>query len=333
MKDYVRNPKPRAARGRGGSRSRSNSNPPVPVGKIVIALVFLAGFGGFLYHISGSSKKDDSVAQTQTNEPKPIPIEQQRPAKEQFDYMQILQNKEVPVVLPDGSVVGDPSTDPQLLEHQQNMQETLRQQQERAKQLAAEQNGKLPNVTTDVTTSQTITGINGNKNVVSATTPHAVTATTTASANRLKTEDAAKADPRKPRSFATVIATESAKKQQAVQKDQKERDQILAIFSQNQNAKPATAAASRPAATASEPAGSHRFMMQCGAFRTTEQANSLQSRINSQGQHASVRQGYSASGVWNRVMLGPYASHSAAEAALAQLKGSGTVGNCTIFSQ
>lgn len=328
MRDYVRNPKPRTAKGRGGSRGRANSNPPVPIGKIVIALVFLAGFGGFLYHISGSSKKDDTVAQTQTSETKPIPIEQQRPAKEQFDYMQILQNKEVPVVLPDGSVVADPSTDPQLLEHQQNMQETLRQQQERAKQLAAEQNGKLPNATSDLSAA---TQAGSTKGIVSATTPHPVTATTTASiaTTRPKAEETAKSDPRKPRSFATVIATEAAKKQQATQKDQKERDQILAMFSQN--AKPATTAASRTATA--EPASGHRFMMQCGAFRTSEQASALQARINSQGQRASVRQGASASGVWNRVMLGPYASHSAAEAALAQLKGSGTVGNCTIFSQ
>lgn len=72
--------------------------------------------------------------------------------------MQLLQNKEVPVELPDGQVISDPSKDHNILAQQQKMQEMLRAQQERAKLLAQQQNGQLPagSTTRLNTTSQTL---------------------------------------------------------------------------------------------------------------------------------------------------------------------------------
>lgn len=302
-RDYVRSSRPAkrkpASRGTGTGRgSNHNTSAPFPLVRALLALTLVIGFGVFLYHISGSSGETDTAANSQADAQAPIPIEQQRPAKEEFDYMQILQNKEVPVELPDGQVISDPSKDPQLLQHQQKMQEMLRAQQERAKLLAQQQNGQLPagqlpadsTALTQMTMSQTQA-------------PPAVRNQTAAkmTANSTTNAPAQATNPRKPRSFADVIAKESAgnSKPAAVpvtKTASQERDEALAMFGKPRPyAADSTVTASRNVATTTT---NKRFMMQCGAFRTADQASTLQSRIAVQGQSAQVRKGSSAAGTW-----------------------------------
>jgi cell division protein FtsN len=97
--------------------------------------------------------------------------------------------------------------------------------------------------------------------------------------------------------------------------------------------RPYAAETTATATTHNVAATSKRYMMQCGAFRTADQASSLQSRIAVQGQNAQIREGSNTSGTWHRVILGPYANRPAAEQALSRLKGAGTVQSCTIYSQ
>lgn len=360
-RDYVRSSQPtkrkptaKAPAGRG--KSNTNSAAPFPLIRAVLALVLVVGFGVFLYKISGSSGDAPQVAATPSPVEAPIPIEKQRPAKEQFDYMQILQNKEVPVELPDGQIIGDPSKDPQILQQQQKMQETLRAQQERAKLLAQQQNGQLPadaNVTIQTTTVQagtaqpttTIKNTNISKPVSTAQTTTTVNEPTVSSTATTTTQQT---DVRKPRSFADVIAAESGKSAKPVNTKTvtpsepksivKERDEALAMFGKPQPYSTATAAAT-PAtshatiASTTTATTSKRFMMQCGAFRTADQASSLQSRIAVQGQSAQISEGSNTSGTWHRVILGPYANRPAAEQALTRLKGAGTVQSCTIYAK
>jgi cell division protein FtsN len=360
-RDYVRSSQPAKRKPTGKApvaRGKNNTaSAPFPLVRALLALVLVVGFGVFLYHISGSSGETPPVAATQAPTAAPIPIEKQRPAKEEFDYMQILQNKEVPVELPDGQVIGDPSKDPQILQQQQKMQEMLRAQQERAKMLAQQQNGQLPADADDgdaqpvtATATPTTKPVNTNKPITQsdATIATANQATTGTTATQQHT------DVRKPRSFAEVIANESNKTSKpanaattAVVTEHKtvtqERDEALAMFGKPRPyAAEATAAApvtavNHPAttttATATATTTSKRFMMQCGAFRTADQASSLQSRIAVQGQNAQISEGNNTSGTWHRVILGPYANRPAAEQALARLKGAGTVQSCTIYGK
>jgi len=360
-RDYVRSSQPAKRKPTGKApvaRGKNNTaSAPFPLVRALLALVLVVGFGVFLYHISGSSGETPPVAATQAPTAAPIPIEKQRPAKEEFDYMQILQNKEVPVELPDGQVIGDPSKDPQILQQQQKMQEMLRAQQERAKMLAQQQNGQLPADADDgdaqpvtATATPTTKPVNTNKPISQsdATVATANQATTGTTATQQHT------DVRKPRSFAEVIANESNKTSKpanaattAVVTEHKtvtqERDEALAMFGKPRPyAAEATAAApvtavNHPAttttATATATTTSKRFMMQCGAFRTADQASSLQSRIAVQGQNAQISEGNNTSGTWHRVILGPYANRPAAEQALARLKGAGTVQSCTIYGK
>ena len=155
---------------------------------------------------------------------------------------------------------------------------------------------------------------------------------------------------RKPRSFAEVIANESNKTSKPASTTTttvkttehktvaQERDEALAMFGKPRPyaaETTATATTHNVATTSSTTtaATSKRYMMQCGAFRTADQASSLQSRIAVQGQNAQIREGSNTSGTWHRVILGPYANRPAAEQALSRLKGAGTVQSCTIYSQ
>ncbi len=372
-RDYVRSSRPakRKPASRGGNpgrKSSTTSSAPFPMVRALLALSLVIGFGVFLYKISGSSGEAEVPVTTQTQTAAPISIEQQRPAKEQFDYMQILQNKEVPVELPDGQVIGDPSKDPQILAQQQKMQDMLRAQQDRAKLLAQQQNGQLPAeqsaTSNGTTTMQPATQSVQPQQVVHtpATAVHnSSSGSTTTTANRATSTTEQTTDPRKPRSFAEVIARESGKTTSkpttttttttataAVPKETQnatqERDEALAMFgkpqpySANATTKAVTTAvhnntAASTTTTTTTTNSAKRFMMQCGAFRTTDQASSLQSRIAVQGQTAQVQQANSASGSWHRVVLGPYSSRLAAEQSLARLKNAGTVQSCTIYAQ
>lgn len=340
MRDYVRNSTPskrKATPNKNGNGRRpvkgGNQGSPFPLVRAALAAVLVIGFGFFLYHISGSSE-EPIPGTAENSQAKNVPIEQQRPAKEEFDYMQLLQNKEVPVTLPDGEVVADPSKDPQLLAHQQKMQEQLQAQAARAKQLAAQQNGQLPQSADDddIPSSKPIQQKNNPTEIVRS----AATATSTSEPD----------NSRKPRSFADVIANESAKKKtvttqaeaQPVTKAVKERDEALAMFGKPRSyadevgaeKKTSTPAASMPTAAVSD---GKRYMMQCGAFRTPDQANSVKSRIAVQGQSAQVHQIVTTTGTWNRVVLGPYPSRAAADQTLTRLKSSGAVSNCTIYGK
>lgn len=341
MRDYVR-----SAPAKRKPNSRTNNRRPtrgggnqnsLPIIKIGLAVVVLLGFAFFLYHISGSSGETDPVTTGKIEqENKPIPIEQQRPGKEPFDYMQILQNKEVPVTLPDGEVIADPSKDPQLLAYQQQMQAKLQAQQERAKQLAMQQNGQLS--TSVIDANQDDPNIPASKptntGVTNQTTMGASNTTVTGSETKPKP-----VDPRKPRSFAEIIASETTKQKvtgstELQSRAEKERNEALAAFG-----KPQAYASNTPAKapvsdiSSSSSSDTKRYVMQCGAFRTPEQANTLRSRLSASGQSSQIKQVSSASGVWHRVILGPYASRSSAEQALSRLRSAGAISTCTIYAQ
>ena len=342
-RDYVRSSQPtkrkpaaKAPAGRG--RSNNTSSAPFPVVRAVLALALVIGFGVFLYQIHGSSEETAQVATTQAPAEAPIPIEKQRPAKEEFDYMQILQNKEVPIELPDGQVIGDPSKDPQILQHQQKMQDMLRAQQERAKLLAQQQNGQLPADATDDLAKQPASTLTAP--TTTNTSKPIQTASTVATATQTAVTTTQHTDVRKPRSFAEVIANESNKTSKPASTTTvsatehktvaQEREEALAMFGKP---RPYAAETTTTATSTTTAATSKRYMMQCGAFRTADQASSLQSRIAVQGQNAQIREGSNTSGTWHRVILGPYANRPAAEQALSRLKGAGTVQSCTIYSQ
>ncbi|OMQ20173.1 cell division protein FtsN [Serratia oryzae] len=68
-----------------------------------------------------------------------------------------------------------------------------------------------------------------------------------------------------------------------------------------------------------KPEQKQKWMVQCGSFRATDQAESVRAQLAFEGIESRITSG----GGWNRVMLGPYSSRAAADKTLARLKASG----------
>ena len=134
-KDYVRTtsrpPRKRKPTGRSGSAQPTRA--PFPVIRAVLAVALVIGFGVFLYLLKGQS--NDAAEDTKPKAmAKPIPIEEQRPGKEKFDYMTLLENKEVNVDLPSGATPTDLSIDPEQQKRILAQQAAIEQQRLKAQQ-------------------------------------------------------------------------------------------------------------------------------------------------------------------------------------------------------
>jgi len=62
-----------------------------------------------------------------------------------------------------------------------------------------------------------------------------------------------------------------------------------------------------------------RWMVQCGSFKGSDQAESVRASLAFEGFESKITSG----GGWNRVIVGPYNSRSAADSTLKRLRGSG----------
>ncbi|OJT36121.1 cell division protein FtsN [Serratia plymuthica] len=68
-----------------------------------------------------------------------------------------------------------------------------------------------------------------------------------------------------------------------------------------------------------KPEQKQKWMVQCGSFRATDQAESVRARLAFEGIESRITAG----GGWNRVVLGPYSSRATADKTLSRLKGAG----------
>jgi cell division protein FtsN len=73
------------------------------------------------------------------------------------------------------------------------------------------------------------------------------------------------------------------------------------------------------------------YQMQCGSFRTDKQAGSLKAKIAFAGIESQVKQVKGSSGIWYKVILGPYARKRNAEKDKHKLS-SNNVNHCQIWS-
>ena len=276
--DYVRSARPSRKRkpaSRSGSGRRA-APPAFPIVRVVLAAALVIGFGIFLYILKGSAG-DPQQATKAPPVVKPIPIEDQRPAKEKFDYMTLLENKEVNVDLPSGATPTDLSIDPEQQKRLLAQQQLLEQQR-----LKVQQQSGAP----------TLEGT------------QSAPGTATAPAPKLSESQRA----------AALLAGQ------------------VVPFSSLQESKsggaPVTEA--KPATTTNASRG---YMLQCGAFRGADQAESMRLRLGQQGNSAQVQRGQTATGTWYKVILGPFASRADAESKRSALQSKNQVQSCTIFSR
>ncbi|HAT24953.1 MAG TPA: cell division protein FtsN, partial [Pantoea septica] len=70
---------------------------------------------------------------------------------------------------------------------------------------------------------------------------------------------------------------------------------------------------------AEKPASSQRWMVQCGSFKGTDQAESVRAGLAFEGFESRITTG----GGWNRVVIGPLKDRSTADSTLKRLRGNG----------
>ena len=356
-RDYVRSGSRPAARKRkaSGRNSRPAPRAPFPVFRALLALALVVGFGAFLLIIKGKSGEPKSVAQTPTAT-KPVPIEDQRPAKEKFDYMTLLENKQVNVDLPPGTEPKDFSVDPE------QQKAILAEEQKKLALLKAQQRGQLGDQDGDGEDAQGVAP----STALSTTTTGQVPPTASRPATparpvvtprpvvpRNESERAAAtlngqpiaSVPKRP---ATATTPHDSTVRDSNVRDNSVRDSsvrdgnneaaraaaLLAGTSLPPASTPATAAKPAPATTATgntaAPVG-RSYMMQCGAFRTNDQATSMRLRLSGAGHAAQVSQGQVNGATWYRVVVGPFASKADAEGQRASMQSRHLVDNCTIW--
>ena len=282
-KDYVRTtsrpPRKRKPTGRSGSAQPTRA--PFPVIRAVLAVALVIGFGVFLYLLKGQG--NDAAEDTKPKAmAKPIPIEEQRPGKEKFDYMTLLENKEVNVDLPSGATPTDLSIDPEQQKRILAQQAAIEQQR-----LKAQQQSDLANPTATTTPTGTATSTD-----------------TSGTATRPKLSESERA--------AALLAGQ------------------IVPFSSLEDSKPAKPKTVIGSTTATS-TPNRGYLMQCGAFRGAEQAESMKLRLSMQGSGAQVQRGSTASGTGYKVLLGPFASRAEAERQLAHLQSKRIVEHCTIW--
>lgn len=138
-----------------------------------------------------------------------------------------------------------------------------------------------------------------------------------------------------------------AQRQQTLQRQQLQQQNSLQQQSRQQQSRPqpqirqpqpapVTREAPRPAATPQPPrqpeatrakpvekASTQRWMVQCGSFKSTDQAESIRAALAFEGFESRITTG----GGWNRVVIGPYKERSSADSTLKRLRGAGHA-NC-----
>ncbi len=116
--------------------------------------------------------------------------------------------------------------------------------------------------------------------------------------------------------------------QQQQQRQQQQQQQQQNVQRQTQPApvtrepevqsKPQETAKAKPA----EKASSQRWMVQCGSFKGTDQAESVRAGLAFEGFESRITTG----GGWNRVVIGPYKDRASADSTLKRLRSSGHSG-------
>ncbi|MBS6033284.1 MAG: cell division protein FtsN [Pantoea sp.] len=115
------------------------------------------------------------------------------------------------------------------------------------------------------------------------------------------------------------------RQQQLQQQQQRQQQQQQNVQRQTQPApitrepvsqpKPQETAKAKPA----EKASSQRWMVQCGSFKGTDQAESVRAGLAFEGFESRITTG----GGWNRVVIGPYKDRATADSTLKRLRSSG----------
>lgn len=310
------------------SKKNGNGNKWIIIA-VVAALLLLAT--SFLWVLTSKAPEPVNQQAEQEQVTAPASVLPSRP-EERYSYIRELETREVPV---EGE-----NAQAQLTEEQKALLKK-RQEEERARAEAILNGEQVPETATTETTDPATTAENATEtataetntasetaqSLTEGTTEGATTATTPATeptaASLADQEAKRKAEEAKRKAIAKRKAEEKKKKLAAEKRRKAEEAKKLAEKRKAEEAKKAKEAQAKKETKTPATAGG-RFGLQCGAFKSKDQAENMYARLTMAGFNARIS---SASG-WNRVIVGPVGDRAAAKEMATRAK---TVAECFVI--
>ncbi|MGL5727523.1 MAG: cell division protein FtsN [Plesiomonas sp.] len=287
QRDYVSRGK-RAAAAKAKARRNTKKTPrPLPIMAIGLAAALVAGIAGGVYYVKNRDTDAALNLQQQIKHKNGLPVK----PEERWSYIKELENKEV-VISDPHNPMQDRTAPTQLTAEQQAILTQLQTEMQQAPQALprADRNGNIEGETQITQNKPVYTSPNSNN----------------------QGQPIAKIEQIPPRQTTSVI---KESKPTLVQPPPIPRGSETA---KNEVAKVETAKKvdEKP----------QQWLVQCGAYRTSSQAEEVQATLAFQGIEANLR----TSNSWHRVVLGPYSSRAAADKQQNRLKSSG-MSSCLIL--
>ena len=310
QKDYV-------GRGRstGTRRKKSNSrskkrNGNAGVSKIMIglAVAVLVAFAGGLWFIAHHKKEETPVIPDHKVSGNGLPPK----PEERWKYIKELENRQLSVPAPkEPSAGGEVQSQTQLTDEQRQL---LEQMQADMRQAPTQLNEVPWNEQTPMQRQQTLQRVQQQQ------------------FQQQRLEQQQRAQQQQLQQQQRLEQQQRAQQQQQFQQQQRLEQQQRQRAQQQttqqthmlpQNGAQQSVNASKPQETtkakAAEKEKSQRWMVQCGSFKGSEQAESIRAQLAFEGFESRITNG----GGWNRVVIGPYNSRASADSTLKRLRSSG----------
>ncbi|MGO2463123.1 MAG: cell division protein FtsN [Serratia proteamaculans] len=296
QKDYVSRGRAAGAKRKTPSRKK-RSSPKVSKTVLALAVALLVIFIGGLYFIT-HNKPDDAPL---------LPVHSSRPGnglppkpEERWRYIKELENRQIGVQTPTEPTAGGTTNT--------------------KTQLTAEQRQLLDQMQADMQQRPT------QLNEVPYNDPsQAAARSRLQQQQQVQQQQIQQQQVAQPRNPFNSGATTAPVQQPAQPKPQPKPQTVTPPPVQVKQPKPEVKPETKPevkqetAKQETKPESKQKWMVQCGSFRATDQAESVRARLAFEGIESRITAG----GGWNRVVLGPYSSRAAADKTLSRLKGVG----------
>jgi cell division protein FtsN len=298
QKDYVSRGRAAGAKRKTPSRKK-RSSPKVSKTVLALAVALLVVFIGGLYFIT-HNKPDDTQL---------LPVHSSRPGnglppkpEERWRYIKELENRQIGVQTPTEPTAGGTTNS--------------------KTQLTAEQRQLLDQMQADMQQRPT------QLNEVPYNDPSQAAARSRQQQQQVQQQQIQQqqvqqppvTQPRNPfNNGATTVPVQQPTQPKPQPKPQPVTQPPVQVKHPEPKPQPKPEVAQEAAKPETKPESKQKWMVQCGSFRATDQAESVRARLAFEGIESRITAG----GGWNRVVLGPYSSRAAADKTLSRLKGVG----------
>ncbi|PVZ83550.1 cell division protein FtsN [Serratia sp. S1B] len=323
QRDYVGRGRSGPARRKAPSRKRGNS-PGVSKTMVTLAAALLVVFIGGLYFITHNKPGDAPM----------IPAHGNRPAnglppkpEERWRYIKELENRQIGVQSPTQPTAGgEINSKTQLTDEQRQLLEQMQADMQQRPTQLSEVPYNAPSSVRNTEHPQSAP----QQPMLQQPVQQQPMQQQTAPQQSAQQQSAQQQVTQQPRNPFNNEAAPVPQHQQPVQQPKAVVTQPKPVAPPAQTRqvepKPQPKPDTKPQETAkqeSKPESKQKWMIQCGSFHATDQAESVRAQLAFSGVESRITAG----GGWNRVMLGPYSTRAAADKTLTRLKGMG-MSNC-----